>query len=95
MAKKKELSIPPSWDCCGPTSGSFYTHRQIKHSPFLEIAVKTHSPFSPYLADYFACVPPALKKGGCFICSWVKNESPVGPQQPQKGGIQSSFFLAN
>ena len=32
------------------------------------------------------------KKGGCFICSWVKNESPVGPQQPQIGGIQSSFF---
>ena len=33
------------------------------------------------------------KKGGCFICPWVKNESQVGPQQPQIGGIESSFFL--
>ena len=65
-AKKKELSIPPIWDCCGPTRGSFFTHRQIKHPPFSEIAVKTHSPFGPYLADYFACVPPALKKGWMF-----------------------------
>ena len=60
---KKELSIPPIWDCCGPTRDSFFTHRQIKHPAFSEIAVKTHSPFGPYLVDYFACVPPALKKG--------------------------------
>ena len=66
QSAKKELSIPPIWDCCGPTRDSFFTHRQIKHPPFSEIAVKTHSPFGPYLVDYFACVPPALKKGWMF-----------------------------
>ena len=32
------------------------------------------------------------EKGGCFICLWVKNESLVGPQQSQIGGIECSFF---
>ena len=47
VGEKKELSIPPIWDCCGPTRDSFFTHRQIKHPPFSEISVKTHSPFGP------------------------------------------------
>ena len=53
VGQKKELSIPPIWDCCGPTRVSFFTYRQIKHPPFSEIAVKTHSQFGPYLVDYF------------------------------------------
>ena len=32
LAKIKELLIPPIWDCCGPTEGSFFTHGQIKKS---------------------------------------------------------------
>ena len=44
----------------------FLTHRQIKHPASSEIAVKTHSPFGPYLADNFAYVSPALKKGWMF-----------------------------
>ena len=33
------------------------------HEAILEIAVNTHSPFCPKLADYSACVPPALQNG--------------------------------
>ena len=33
------------------------------------------------------------KKAGFFICPWVKNEPPVGPQQSQIGDIESSFFF--
>ena len=36
LAKKKELLIPPIWDCCGPTEGSFFTHGQIKNPAFFE-----------------------------------------------------------
>ena len=66
LAKNKELLIPPIWGCCGPTGGSFFTHRQIKNPASSEIAVKTHSGFGPHLADHFACVTPALKKGWMF-----------------------------
>ena len=33
------------------------------HEAILEIAVNTHSPFCPKLADYSVCVPPALQNG--------------------------------
>ena len=36
VGQKKELSIPPIWDCCGPTGGSFFTHGQIKNPTFFE-----------------------------------------------------------
>ena len=36
LAKIKELLIPPIWDCCGPTEGSFFTHGQIKNPAFFE-----------------------------------------------------------
>ena len=36
LAKNKELLIPPIWDCCGPTEGSFFTHGQIKNPAFFE-----------------------------------------------------------
>ena len=39
------------------------------------------------------CVLTAIsEEAGCFIWLWVKNEALVGPQQPQIGGIKSSFF---
>ena len=42
------------------------------------------------------CVLAAIsEKAGWFFCPWVKIEPPVGPQQPQIGGIESSLFLAN
>ena len=63
---KKELLILPTWGCCGPTRASFFTQSQIKYPASSEIAVKTHSRFGPHLADHFACVTPALKKGWMF-----------------------------
>ena len=36
LDKKKELSKPPIWGCCGLTGGSFLTYRPIKHSAFFE-----------------------------------------------------------
>ena len=36
LAKKKELSKPPIWDCLGTTRDSFFTHGQIKHPAFFE-----------------------------------------------------------
>ena len=42
------------------------------------------------------CVLAAMsEKAGYLICSCVKYEFPVSPQQPQIGGIKSSFFWAN
>ena len=45
---------------------SFFIHGKLKNPAFSEIAAKTHSPFGPYLPDYFASVPLALKKGWMF-----------------------------
>ena len=68
LAKLKELLILLILGCCGPTWSSFFTHGQIKNPAFfLEIAVKTHSPFGPYFEDHFAFVPLALKKGWIFF----------------------------
>ena len=36
---------------------------QIFHWAISEIAASVHSPFCPNLADFSACVPPALQKG--------------------------------
>ena len=49
----------------------------------------------PPIWDILPVYHQPSKEGGCFICPWVKNESLVGPQQPQIGGIESSLFLAN
>ena len=38
------------------------SHIIDENQAFLEIAVKTHSLFSPYLVDRFACVQAALTK---------------------------------
>ena len=73
LAKKKELSIPPIWGCCGPTGGSIFTPGQKNHPAFSEIAAKTHSPFGPYLAGHFACIPPALEKGWMVFLPRGKN----------------------
>ena len=68
VGQKNKLLIPPIWECCGHTRDSFFTHGQIKNPAFfLEIAVKTHSPFGPYFEDHFAFVPLALKKGWIFF----------------------------
>ena len=71
------------------------TNIEMKHDALMKIAVNMHSLFGPIWQIFLPVYHRPSKNGGCFICSWVKNESPVGPQQPQIGGIQSSFFLAN
>ena len=85
LAKNKELLIPPIWGCCGPTRGSFFTHRQIKNPASSEIAVKTHSRFGPHLANHFACVTPALKKGWIFYLpmgkKWTLSRSTTIPDR--------------
>ena len=85
LAKNKELLIPPIWGCCGPTRGSFFTHRQIKNPASSEIAVKTHSRFGPHLADHFACETPALKKGWIFYLpmgkKWTLSRSTTIPDR--------------
>ena len=73
---------------------------------FLPLGKKTIQPFSraggiqaKWPAKYGPnglCVLAAIsEKAGWFFCPGVKIEPPVGPQQPQIGGIESSFFLAN
>ena len=42
------------------------TNIEIKSDALLEIAAGMHSPFCPNLADFSACVPPALQKGFSF-----------------------------
>ena len=70
---------------------------------FLPLGKKTIQPFSraggiqaKWPAKYGPnplCVLTAIsEEAGFFICLWVKNEALVGPQQPQVGGIKSSFF---
>ena len=93
---KKELMIPPIWGCCGPTGGSFLTAGQIKHPAFLRAGVyqKIGLPNVGRM-DCVMCVLAAMsEKAGYLICSCVKYEFPVSPQQPQIGGIKSSFFWA-
>ena len=70
---------------------SFFINVKLKNPAFSEIAAKTHSPFGPYLAGQFAYIPPALEKGWIFYLPRGKIEPPVGTQQPQIGGIKSSF----
>ena len=53
-----------------------------------------HRQNNPPNMGRIGCVLTAFsEKGGCFICLWVKNESLVGPQQSQIGGIESYFFF--
>ena len=92
LAKKKELSIPPIWGCCGPTGGSIFTPGQKNHPAFSEIAAKTHSPFGLFWRAILPVYHRPSKKAGWFFCPGVKIEPPVGPQQPQIGRIKSSFF---
>ena len=64
--KNNEREKPFAWGCLGPVWALFFTYWKIKHPAFFEMAVNTHSPFCPDLADFFACVLPALKKGWMF-----------------------------
>jgi hypothetical protein len=41
--------------------GQFFVKTKIISQAVLEIAVNMHSRFCPYLADFFACVQPALQ----------------------------------
>ena len=73
LYKKKELkvlSIPTH----SITSGaSVLLKIEIRNSVLLEIAGNTHSPFCPCLADYSACVPPALQKDSISDFIFEKN----------------------
>ena len=85
--------MPPIWGCFGPTRGSFFTHRQIKNPASSEIAVKTHSRFGPHLADHFACVTPALKKGWMFYLPMGKKWTPSRSTTIPDRWYQKFFFF--
>ena len=93
LAKKKELSIPPIWGCCGPTGGSIFTPGQKNHPAFSEIAAKTHSPFGPYLAGHFACIPPALEKGWMVFLPRGKNRTSSRSTTTPDRWYQKFFFF--
>ena len=88
LAKNKELLIPPIWDCCGPTEGSFFTHGQIKNPAFFEGRCYTGKMIRQMWAESAGCLNSYLGRGWIFYVS-------MGKQQPQIGGIKSSLFLAN
>ena len=53
---------------------SFFLHiGKSKNHPFFEIPANIHCPFCPHLADFFACIPPPLKKACFSIFQYVKN----------------------
>ena len=60
--KKKELKVLSIPTHSITPEASVLLKIEIRNSVLLEIAGNTHSPFCPYLADYSACVPPALQK---------------------------------
>ena len=93
LAKKKELSIPPIWGCCGPIGGSIFTPGQKNHPAFSEIAAKTHSPFGPYLAGHFACIPPALEKGWMVFLPRGKNRTSSRSTTTPDRWYQKFFFF--
>ena len=92
LDKKKELSKPPIWGCCGLTGGSFLTYRPIKHPAFLRAGGIQAKWLAKYGPNGLCVIAAISKKAGCLNCPWVKNEPPVSPQQPQIGGVESSFF---
>ena len=93
--KKKELLIPPIWGCCGPTGGSIFTPGQKNHPAFFEGRWYTGKMARQKRPNGLCVLAAISEKAGWFFCPGVKIEPPVGPQQPQIGGIESSFFLAN
>ena len=93
VGQKKELSIPPIWGCCGPTGGSIFTPGQKNHPAFSEIAAKTHSPFGPYLAGHFACIPPALEKGWMVFLPRGKNRTSSRSTTTPDRWYQKFFFF--
>ena len=93
LAKQKELSILPIWGCCGPTGGSIFTPGQKNHPAFSEIAAKTHSPFGPYLAGHFACIPPALEKGWMVFLPRGKNRTSSRSTTTPDRWYQKFFFF--
>ena len=95
LAKKKELLIPPIWGCCGPTGGSIFTPGQKNHPAFFEGRWYTGKMARQKRPNGLCVLAAISEKAGWFFCPGVKIEPPVGPQQPQMGGIESSFFLAN
>ena len=62
LYQKKELKVLSIPTHSITSEASVLLKIEIRNSVLLEIAGNTHSPFCPYLADYSACVPPALQK---------------------------------
>ena len=75
-AKKKELLIPPIWDCCGPTEGSFFTHGQIKNPAFFEGRCYTGQMIRQMWAESAVCLNSYLWRGWIFYLSMGKKWTP-------------------
>ena len=95
LAKNKELLIPPIWDCCGPTEGSFFTHGQIKHPAFFEGWCYTGKMIRQMLAESAVCLNSYLWRGWMFYLAMGKKWSPSGSTTTPDRWYQKFFFLAN
>ena len=92
MAKKKNFQYHLSGVVEDPLGIHFLPMGKLNIHPFLR-AGDTQAKYSAKYGPKGLCVLTAIsERGGCFICLWVKNDSLVGPQQSQIGGIESSFF---
>ena len=76
LAKNKELLIPPIWDCCGPTEGSFFTHGQIKNPAFFEGRCFTGKMIRQMWAESAVCLNSYLWRGWIFYLSMGKKWTP-------------------
>ena len=76
LAKNKELLIPPIWDCCGPTEGSFFTHGQIKNPAFFEGRCYTGKMIRQMWAESAVCLNSYLWRGWIFYLSMGKKWTP-------------------
>ena len=68
--------IPPIWDCCGPTEGSFFTHGQIKNPAFFEGRCYTGQMIRQMWAESAVCLNSYLWRGWIFYLSMGKKWTP-------------------
>ena len=92
LAKNKELLIPPIWDCCGPTEGSFFTHGQIKNPAFFEGRCYTGKIIHQIWAEYAVCLNSYLWKGWMFYLTMGKICIPSGSTTIPDKWYQKFFF---
>ena len=93
LAKNKELLIPPIWDCCGPTEGSFFTHGQIKNPAFFEGRCYTGKMIRQMWAESAVCLNSYLWRGWIFYLSMGKKWTPSRSTRTPDRWYQKFFIF--